>query len=370
MAGTTPAVDRRRARAGAPLRVLEVGTRLAPAFTGLLLGCVGADVVQVRPPGRRLSEPESAYYDRGRSLLPAEQAAPISPLADVVITDLDDEALGELPLPLPGEDPSHPQVQVRIGGLGASGPHAGFRMTDLTEWASGGLAYVTRRPYPGDDQRYTPVLAPGAQGQLLAGLAAASAALSAWRWATTSGPALVLADVSVQEVLAATLHYTVPAFVNNADVIGHPSTPNPGLGLLLPASDGDVYLRTVEQHQWEALMAWMGDPEWADALGGTAQLRVANAVALRTLIGEWTATRSREGLVTEGQQRRIPIVLTRSLTDVLAWEHLRARDAWRTIDCDGAAVEGPAIPTLEPREWRPTAAVSAEELVTTWKASG
>lgn len=360
--------DDREAPFATPLRVLEISTRLAPAFAGLLLGSTGADVVQVRPPGRRLSVAESAYYDRGRRLLGSEEAASVVGLADVVITDLDDEALADLALSLPDESSTHPQAQVRIGALGTSGPHAGFQMTDLTEWASGGLAYVTRRPHPGDDARYTPVPAPGSQGQLLAGLAAASAALAAWRFAQTMGPALVHAEVSVQEVLAATLHYMVPAFVNNADVIGHPSTPNPGLGMLLPAADGDVYIRTVEQHQWAGLMAWMGDPEWADALGGTAQLRVANAVALRTLIGEWTATQPREELVTEGQRRRIPIVLTRSLTDVLAWEHLRARDGWRTIDCDGAPVEGPAIPALEPREWRPTAAVSAKEVVTTWEA--
>lgn len=351
-----------------PLKVLEIGTRLAPAFAGLLLGCVGADVVQVRPPGRRLSMTESAYYDRGRRLLDSEAADSAAGLADVVITDLDDEALADLSLSLP-ESASQPQAQVRIGPLGSSGPHAGFRMTDLTEWASGGLAYVTRRPHPSDDERYTPVPAPGSQGQLLAGLAAASAALAAWRWAQASGASVVHADVSVQEVLAAALHYMVPAFVNNADVIGHPSTPNPGLGMLLPAADGDVYVRTVEQHQWAGLMSWMGDPEWADALGGTAQLRVANAVALRTLIGEWTATQPREELVTEGQRRRIPIVLTRSLTDVLDWEQLRARDAWRTIDCDGAPIEGPAIPTLEPRAWRPTAAVSADELFKTWQGS-
>lgn len=351
------------------LRVLEAGARLAPAVAGLLLASLGADVARIEVPGRTLSPEEAAYYDRGRRVLAAEDAGAAAPLADVVVSDLDDAALGRLGVSAAGGAAgASPRALVRIGSLGASGPHARFRMTDLTEWASGGLAYATRRPYPGDDDRYVPVPPPGAQPQVLAGLAAASAALAAWRWAVAEGRP-VTAEVSAQEVLAATLHYLVPAFVNNADVIGHPSTPNPGLGMLLPAADGHVYLRTVEAHQWAALTAWMGNPDWAEALGGTPELRVANGTALASLIGEWTATQAGADLVAEGQRRKVPIVLPRSVADVLGWDHLRQRDAWRPVTVGGRAAEGPALPAVEPASWRRSAPVTGAELATAWRRS-
>src|SRR5206468_2846789 len=112
-------------------------------------------------------------------------------------------------------------------------------------------------------------------------------ALAGWRWAIARREPVVV-EVSVQEVMASMLHSIVPNFVWNGAVIGHPATPVTAMGWLLPAADGDVYIRTVEAHQWEKLTAWMGDPEWA-ALGATPELRMVNGVALRTLIGEWTA---------------------------------------------------------------------------------
>jgi crotonobetainyl-CoA:carnitine CoA-transferase CaiB-like acyl-CoA transferase len=237
-------------------------------------------------------------------------------------------------------------------------------MTDLTEWASGGLAAVTRRPYADDPDCFVPVVPPGFQPQALAGLAAATGTLAACRWAN-NGRGPVLVDVSVQEVTAATLHGILPNFVWNGQVLGHPNTPGNSMGLLLPAADGDVYIRTVEAHQWAKLMEWVGQPEWS-SLGDDPSDRLANLTALRALLGEWSAEYRSVDLLEEGQRRRVPIAVPRSLGQVLAWQHLRARGAWCPLEYEGVRAEAPRIPMLEPPAWSPTRTGIAAEVADRW----
>lgn len=352
--------------------MLEVGRRLGVASAGLALTALGAGVVQVRAPGRDLPRPESAYYDRGRTVVaPTEPLGPLAMLADVVLTDLDEIELEELGIP--GDESGlrtgpAAQVLVSIRSFGRTGSHRGFRMTDLTEWASTGLGNVTRRPHPPDSDLYVPVMPPGSQAQALAGLAAATAALVALRWARDRA-APVVADVSVQEVAAAMLHGIFPNFVWNGVVTGHPSSSSTALGLLLPALDGDVYIRTLDPRQWEALTAWVDDDE-VRSLGADPDSRLANNDALRLVMGEWTAPQRRDDLLVEGQRRHIPIALPRSLDDVLAWQQLRARGVWGTLELDGNPVESPRLPLLEPPTWRPTTESTAEDVEELWRKAG
>jgi crotonobetainyl-CoA:carnitine CoA-transferase CaiB-like acyl-CoA transferase len=350
-------------------RVLEVGCRLGIASAGLALSALGADVAQVRMPGRDVPREESAYYDRGRALvLSTEPLGNLAGLADVIVTDLDERELRSLGVPVDVtglRSGRESQVLVTVRSLGWSGPNAGFVMTDLTEWASSGLANVTRRPHPPDSDRYVPVLPPGFQPQALAGLAAATAALAGRRWAR-SHEVPIVADVSVQEVVAAMLHGIFPNFVWNGIVTGHPSSSATALGMLLPAVDGDIYIRTLDPRQWDALVAWVDD-DVVRAIGGDPDSRLANNDALRLIFGKWTETKRRQDLLEEGQRRHIPIAVPRSLDDVLAWQQLRARGAWGTVQLDDAPVEAPRMPLLEPPAWRTTTEVAVDELERQWQ---
>jgi benzylsuccinate CoA-transferase BbsE subunit len=256
------------------------------------------------------------------------------------------------------------QVLVTIRSLGRSGPNSHFQMTDLTEWASTGLANVTRRPHRDDLNLYVPVLPPGFQPQALSGLAAGTAAILGRRWARMCGEPVV-ADVSVQEVVAAMLHGIFPNFVWNGVVTGHPSTQATSLGMLLPASDGDVYVRTLDPRQWDALMAWV-DSEAVREIGVDPDSRLANNDAICMLIGEWTARQRRKDLLEEGQRRHVPIALPRSLEEVLAWQHLRARDVWRTVDVGGSDARAPRVPLVEPPGWRVSSPIDPAGLARQW----
>jgi crotonobetainyl-CoA:carnitine CoA-transferase CaiB-like acyl-CoA transferase len=349
-------------------RVLELGRHLGVASTGLSLAALGADVAQVRHPERRVSPADSAYYDRGRTLVDLDPSVRVlAAAADVLVTDLADDELAALGLPVDEQElrggPT-PQVLVTIRSFGRSGPNRDLRMTDLTEWAAGGLAPVTRRPHPGDAERYTPVLPPGCQPQALAGIAAATAAIVGRRAARSHGRPVV-ADVSVQEVVAAMLHGISPHFAWLGIIIGHASTPASARGLILPAVDGDVYLRVLDPRQWDALVTWVGD-DTLQVLGAEPNSRLANHDALELVLSAWSVTQKRQDLFEEGQRRRIPIALPRSIEDVLAWQHLRARGTWREIELGDDVVEVPRLPLLEPSTWRPTAQVAAADLLTVW----
>jgi crotonobetainyl-CoA:carnitine CoA-transferase CaiB-like acyl-CoA transferase len=349
-------------------RVLEVGTRLGVAAAGLALAAMGAEVVQARLRGRYLAPEDATYYDRGRLVVEGDtDLSALGRTADVVLTDLAPDGLGALGLPTDeaglagGEDP---QVLVSIRSLGRDGPHAGFRMTDLTEWAAGGLANVTRRPHRDDPERYVPVVPPGCQPQALAGIAAAIGAFAGRRSARAQRAGVVV-DVSVQEVVAATLHSVVPNFVWNLHVLGHPSWPTTSMGFLLPASDGDVYIRTVEAHQWDKVVAWVDDPA-LHAIGATPEERMANRDVIVMVLSQWSSSQRRNDLLEEGQRRKVPIALPRSIDDVLAWQQLRARGAWCTVEHCGTPAVVPRIPMLEPPTWRTTRATTVAEVADVW----
>lgn len=349
------------------LRVLEVGETRSSAFAGLILAAQGADVCQVREGvDRRLDQIESAYFDRGRWV--AHAGADLGVLAsgaDVLLLDASLPRLRELGLPTEQADVRPGQVVVLVTPMGAWGPQASLVMEGINEWAAGGLAYVTRRAVPDDDvERYSPVLPPDRQPEMLGGLAAAIGALFGVLQAKASNEPMLI-DVSRQEVQTAMLHGVVPPFVWNQALTGSPDARLSNIGMLIPASDGEVYLRTVEAHHWAGLVRWMGTPEWTqEPWAAEPMQRMAHADLTRSLIGEWSAQFPMKWLVEQGQQAGVPIAYTRSATDVLQTEQLRSRNAWVQVDVDGTPARAPRLPLFE------TEALAPARCAITWSGSG
>lgn len=341
---------------GQGLRVLEVGETRTAAFAGLILAAQGADVCQVQEGvERRLDELERAYFDRARWVPEAGvEVAALARDADILLLDCAPAKLDALGLPSRPRDLRPGQVAVVASSMGASGPQASLLMDEINEWAAGGLAYVSRRAVPDDDEeRYSPVLPPDRQPELLGGLAAAIASLAGTLRAKATNSALLL-DVSRQEVQAAMLHGVVPPFVWNHNVVGNPNARLSNIGMLIPASDGQVYLRTVEPHHWAGLVEWMGNPEWTQEPWATDSMqRAANAELVRTLIGEWSSALSMQELVEHGQARGVPLAFSRSADETLQWEQLRSRNAWTPVDTPHGKATAPRIPLVESSELPP-----------------
>jgi benzylsuccinate CoA-transferase BbsE subunit len=358
-------------RSAEGLRVIEVGEFLSGAYCGLALSGQGADVVQVRDGlHRHLDRYESAYFDRGRLIGPGmADIASLVPHADVLLTDLSPGRLRELGLPASEDDLDAIRpglVHVAVTSFGLTGSHADYEREDITDWAGGGLAFVTRRPVDPQGPDFSPVLAPARQPERLAGMAAVLATYAGLRLARRSGQA-VLADVSRQEVQVSMAHQAFPNVVWSSQVWGGPAVPFTRVGHLVPTADGYVYLRALEDHQWLSLAEWMGiPPEVATERVDGVLLHHSDPEAVQYLLAGFCAGERSRDLYEEGQRRRIPIVIPAQPTDVLASPQLAARDAWTSGELDGASFRAPALPLLEPRSWPDIKAVAAPDLEKEW----
>jgi crotonobetainyl-CoA:carnitine CoA-transferase CaiB-like acyl-CoA transferase len=360
-------------RSAEGLRVVEVGEFLSGAYCGLALSGQGAEVVQIRDGlDRELDRHESAYFDRGRLIGPGTADLPsLIPHADVLLTDLSPGRLRDLGLPACEEDLDACRpglVHVAVTSFGLSGSRAGYEREDITDWAGGGLAYITRRPVDPLRADFSPVLAPARQPELLAGIAAVMAAYAGLRLARWSGRA-VLAEVSRQEVQVAMAHQAFPNVVWSNVVQGGPDMPLTRIGHLVLTADGYVYVRAVEEHQWLALAEWMGIPEEVatERIEGVL-LHHRDPEAVQYLLAGFCADQRSRDLYEEGQRRRIPIVIPAQPSGILASPQLEAREAWVRGELDGTSFRAPALPLLEPESRPETRVVAGPDLEKEWSS--
>lgn len=325
----------------AGLRVLEVSSGLAGAYAGLILAGQGADVTLFEEGERRLDAYEVAYFDRGKTVAPRDaRLADLVAASDVVVVDGTRARIASLGLPTSETDVPAGKTFVLVTPFGLTGPSADYVMEDITLWAAGGLAYVTRKDGSDgslDDER--PRHAPQRQPELLAGIAAATAAVLG----ALEGDNGVLADVSMHEVMAAMLHQHLPPYVWSSLVHGRPES-RQRIGVLLPAADGDWYVRPYHVMGLLELIGQeaMRDEPWTKTPEGLQQ----NADMLAALITAWSVEHPREFVVAEGQRRRTPTAIPRTPMDLLEWEHLQVRGFWDRVVMGDQQATVPTVPVV------------------------
>ena len=177
------------------LLVLDLTDGIAGAYTGKLLADLGARVIMIEPPdgvALRRHPPLAddapygglfAHLSGGKeSLIPSDGDDAqhlldrILRRADVLLTDQSSAWSDALPGTLPDR-----VVRVDLSAWGDDGPYAGWRGSDIATWAMGGYMFFTGEP----DRE--PLMLPGGQSQLHAGVHAALAALAALRERRRSG---------------------------------------------------------------------------------------------------------------------------------------------------------------------------------------
>jgi crotonobetainyl-CoA:carnitine CoA-transferase CaiB-like acyl-CoA transferase len=131
--------------------------------------------------------------------------------------------------------------------------------------------------------------------------------------------------VSAQECMLATLHNAIGfAQVEGRDA-GRKDDP-PKAGGRFECLDGVVTLSMPETHQWQRLVAVLGDAAlasedwWRDQ-----QTRDENRQTIATSIGRWCRNRTRAAVFITMQQAGVPAAFMSSPDDLRANTHLRAR---------------------------------------------
>lgn len=297
-----------RAGALAGWRVLEVGDGVPTSFCARVLGDLGAEVLEVEPPGGRVSRrsgPRRAdagddepggrfiYLHAGKGSVVVESEVALGRLAataDVVITDRRTTDLGVL-----GSVPATTTV-VSITPFGSTGPYADYRAHHLITFHGGGEGAILPS---GSAFKLFPDRAPVQLGsdvaEFDAGWNAAVATLAACydRLRTGRGQQV---DVSVQESQL-TLNRTRLSRFNNDGITLRREGNRYGFFGMLQCRDGWVQLVMMTPAQWDALAASPEALPLADPRHATAEVREADMTAAAKAFVSWVAEHDRADVV-------------------------------------------------------------------------
>ncbi|MGI9598518.1 MAG: CoA transferase, partial [Acidimicrobiales bacterium] len=386
---TVPADGRSTATARglSGIRVLEIGEMVSAPYATKLLADMGADVIKVEPSHGDRARTRGPFRDpdpnhRPRTIFDESEheriAVPFDPDAsglylalntnkrnvvadangpgretvarlvaetDIIVTNLSPRRLAELGLDLEQARQDRPElVACSITAFGLTGPYASYRAEEITVANAGGWAYQT--PGASSDVDLPPLKVFGHQTEFHAGMAAAMVTLAAFDRAERSG----VGDLIDFSSMAHTAGMLEAALIAASYMDADPS--RLGSRLLNPWKifecgsepqifrdrpktrfEDLVFLVTVEQDQWERLVAFMGNPEWATTgLFDTVELRLENEDLLVLYVEEWTRQHSVSELWHRGQENRICFAPVLTMAAMEHQEHLRERGFFVDVD--------------------------------------
>ena len=100
---------------------------------------------------------------------------------------------------------------------------------------------------------------------------------------------------------------------------------------LVECKDGWSEVLPAQQHMWESLVAAVGDPPWANELGGTADDRLVHNEELNQLFAPWLHERTRAEIFDALREFDVPGGPVRLMGDLLTCEQLRSREFLQTV---------------------------------------
>ncbi len=335
------------------LRVLEVGHLVGAAYATKLLADLGAEGVKIEPPGAGdrarqrgpfaggTPHPERSglflYLNANKRGITLDLTRPggrevldrLVAHADLLVHNVLPGVMAALGLDYHHLAALNPKlVMTSIAPFGVTGPHAGYRGTDVVTWSAGGVATLNGTPGEPD---LPPLKTFGDQSGFQAGLNAAVGSLGALFARLTTGTGEHV-EVSTQECVASLLELTY-AFWPYTGLIASRLGAKPIQPLcFMECRDGWIFICAVEEHQWRAFVEIMGKPEWADMeLFENRIARGQNFDALQVFLQEWCREQSVQELYEAAQRRRVPFAPVSTMGDLLASPHLRARGFFATI---------------------------------------
>ncbi len=339
---------------GEAVRVLELGRGTASAWAGRQLADSGADVVKIEPPAGDPARSRGLLFEglnlnkRGAVLdihTPDGQSRLEALLdwADVLVCDFTGDQAQAAGLDADTLAETHPALVVlSITPFGVTGPRAHYHATELTVAHGGGWATIC--PATHDDPELPPLKVYGEQCALMAGVAGAMAALAAVRDVRRSGVGEFI-DLSQVEYVASVLELGIPA----AGYLGQVVTRYQPRSLIpwgiFPTRDGAVFLVCVEQDQWERLVTFMGNPEWAELeIFADQPGRMANQDVVHQFVGEFIAQQDTMTLFHAAQAQRIPVAPVLDYPQLAEAQHLHERGFF--VDVEQA--DGSTLPLMAP----------------------
>jgi crotonobetainyl-CoA:carnitine CoA-transferase CaiB-like acyl-CoA transferase len=330
------------------IRIVEYNTTGAASYATKMMADLGADVTKVEDPAagdpdRRLgpfpggrADPEKSgtflylncnkkgvtlnLHERaGRDLLDKLVAD-----SDVLVHDVPPSAAGPLGLTYGRLQPANPRlVMTSITPFGQDGPYRDFKAYDLTTLAAGGWLFLNG--WPGHPEM--PPLKPfGRQSAIQAGANAAVATAGALFARLKSGKGQHV-DVSAQECITSILEMTFEMWpYMGITSVRWGQRPIHPIDMFECRDGGWIFVLSIEEHQWQALVELMETPEWTQwEVAANRFVRASNWDALRPFMEEWISQWDTDELYRAAQAKRIPFAPASTLANLLDSEHLKAR---------------------------------------------
>jgi crotonobetainyl-CoA:carnitine CoA-transferase CaiB-like acyl-CoA transferase len=328
----------------AGLRILALGAGVATRCAASWLAESSADVAAFRPGWQPPDEgsPEFAFETQ---VSRASRNADFDSDAPYDILIADSEALEELGSRVPRRLIDGAITVEVTSPLPAATSFDDALIKDMMLWARSGLGYLTREI----DDDWTlgrPCLPLNRQASILAGIAAATAAVTASleNRDPSRGPRHITLDQL--ELLALMPMQPVAVAQLAGRVVGRergPSFP----GGTVPTANGMAYIRPVEPGHWAKLLRLVGDLDWAaeqveDKPGVLRES--ADAVDLR--IRTWALERTSEDIAEICQAEHIPVAAVYRPDQVVRDAHLSARGFFDSGHSGSDASAGLRLPWL------------------------
>jgi len=221
-------------------------------------------------------------------------------------------------------------IMASITPFGRSGPYRDYKAYQLNIAHASGQACLLPLPSPNLDR---PPVKPGGNASDYDPAMVASVAIMAalfWKGITGKGQFI---EISKLEALMSMQRVESVTFANDGVIMNRTGTANPMPGGVMPCKDGYVVSVSPEDHQWNALMELLGNPEWSkkdwckDSI-----VRTTHAAELTLLIMDWMKDRTKEEIFRKGQALSCPISPLHSSEDMVKSEQLQARGFFVEMD--------------------------------------
>ena len=366
------------ARAVLPqIRVVEIAAGVAVAYCAQLLGQLGAEVIRIEPPEGDAIRRSGPFRDDRPDLdggglhhflnggkrsvalaLDDEEGARLAARliagADLLVTSW--RTPGRLPLAdAPAMHEQFPELTyISISEFGRTGPRAHWRADSLIQEALSGIAYVSGAP---DREPLSLGVDVADYFAALGGWIAALVALCQRQ----AGERYAFADVSAHELLAGTDDHSLAIYVGTgairrryySRVLGsYPSD-------IMACRDGYIAFVPGGVEFGRKIWELIGRPELAgDPLFADRHERVVRWRDFDAIVQPFLRRHTVAELLRRSDELRMAFAAVPTVAELLADEHLHARDFWRE-GADGRPTIGPPyrMTATPPRAGQPAPAL-------------
>ena len=333
------------------MRVLELGSGVAVSYASKLLADEGADVIKVEgldgDPLRREgvsslhSKPTAAsglffalnVNKRSMSIDPSDGKSldRLLDWAELVILGPSQSESANLGLEAKTLAGGRPHLVVlSITPFGIQGVYAGYLAEELNLVNAGGWANLC--PATHADPSLPPLKPFGEQCSMMAAISAAATGLAYLSKAQSTGTGELI-DFSIQEYVCSVLEVAVPVYSYKEQVISRIFPRSLIPWKIFQAKDRPIFIACIEQDQWERLVDFMGNPDWASLeIFSEQPSRAENQDMVHTFVQEFVKDWVADELYHEAQKCRICVAPVLDFQLMQRNDHLKARGLFQNVE--------------------------------------